>query len=334
MEIDKLNEASMWCIAAVSERLNTMIAEMPAVVCGEDMDSIRRMRVASRRLAVAMKILGNKNTLALRPLEKRVRKIRRLLGSARDLDVQIQSVSVFQEQAEEKRFEPGIARLLLRLEQKRAHIQPTILKIFDQIEKEGILTRFSEVLHRAQIRYKMQDGKMDFSLTRQIAFENVHLRLQVLCSLAPFLNIPAAVIQHHSMRVAAKRLRYAMEIFKKLYGDDLDRFIRAIKGLQDHLGALHDADIWVETIPFFIEDERNRTLEYFGSTKNFSRLLPGLCSIQKKQQDLRAQIYEKTVFFWKQMEEEDFFKELERILSEWNDRDKREMTESAGENSF
>ena len=116
MEINKLNEANMWCLMAVSERLNTMIAEMPAVVCGEDTDSIRRMRVASRRLAVAMKILGNKGALSeMRPLEKRVRKIRRILGCARDLDVQILSVFAFQKQAEEKRFEAGIGRLLLRL---------------------------------------------------------------------------------------------------------------------------------------------------------------------------------------------------------------------------
>jgi CHAD domain. len=72
MEINKLHEANMWCLIAVSERLNTMIVEMPAVVCGEDSDSIRRMRVASRRLAVAMKILGNKGALTeMRPLEKK-----------------------------------------------------------------------------------------------------------------------------------------------------------------------------------------------------------------------------------------------------------------------
>ena len=335
MEINKLNEANMWCLMAVSERLNTMIAEMPAVVCGEDTDSIRRMRVASRRLAVAMKILGNKGALSeMRPLEKRVRKIRRILGCARDLDVQILSVFAFQKQAEEKRFEAGIGRLLLRLKQKRAHIQPTILKSFAEIEKEGVLTRFSEALHRAQIRYKMQDGKVDFALTRQIAFENVHLRLQVLGSLAPFLKIPTAVTQHHQMRVAAKRLRYAMEIFKKLYGDDLDKFIQTIKGLQDLLGALHDADIWVETIPFFIEDERDKTIEYFGNTKSFSRLLPGLQSIQKNQQDLRVEIYEKTVSFWKKMEENNFLKDLESLLSEWNDRDHKEVSEGTRESAL
>lgn len=328
MELDKLHETNMWCIMAVSERLNTMIAEMPAVVSGEDMDSIRRTRVASRRLGTALNILGSKCVLSeMRPFERTVRKIRRLLGRARDLDVQMQSVSVFQKESGEKRFEAGIARLLLRLKQQRSHIQPAILKTLAQIEKDGILARFSELLHRAQIRYKMQDGKVDFAATRQIAFEALHLRLQVLCSLAPFLKIPTAVTQQHRMRVEAKRLRYAIEIFKNLYDDDLDEFIQIIKMLQDHLGALHDADVWIETIPLFTENEKNRTLEYFGNTKNFFRLLPGLQYIQKNQQDLRAAVYEKSVFFWRKMEEEGLLKRLECILSEWNDRDNMEIIE-------
>ena len=332
MELDKLHETNMWCIVAVSERLNTMIAEIPAVVSGEDTDSIRRTRVASRRLGTALNILGSKLVLTeMRPLERRVRKIRRLLGMARDLDVQIQSVSAFQKESEEKRFEAGIARLLLRLKQRRGHIQPAILKTLAQIEKDGILARFSEQLHRAQIRYRMQDGKVDFAATRQIAFEVLHLRLQVLCSLAPFLKIPTAVTQQHRMRVEAKRLRYAMEIFKNLYDNGLDIFIQTIKTLQDHLGALHDADIWIETIPLFVEDEKNRTLEYFGNTKNFSRLLPGLQYIQKNQQDLRSAVYEKTALFWREMEEDGLLKRLECLLSEWNDRDNREITEVSGD---
>lgn len=333
MEIDKRQELNMWCLMAVSERLNKMIAEIPAVILGEDTDSIRRTRVASRRLGMALTILGNKSVLAeMKSLEKKVRKIRRLLGKARDLDVQMQTVSVFQKELTEKRFEAGIGRLHLRLKQRRADVQPMILKSLAQIENDGLLSRFSELLQRAQIRHKMQNGKVDLAATRQIAYEVLHLRLQALSSLAPFLKIPTAVVQQHRMRVEAKRLRYAMEIFKNLYDNGLDQFILTVKTLQDHLGALHDADVWIETIPSFISDERNRTLEYFGNTKSFSRLLPGLQHIEKIQLSLRSEIYEKTASFWKKTEQDDLIKRLECLLSEWNDRDSGEMTEGDGEN--
>ena len=87
-------------------------------------------------------------------------------------------------------------------------------------------------------------------------------------------------------------------------------------------------------VPFFIEDERDKTIEYFGNTKSFSRLLPGLQSIQKNQQALRVEIYEKTVSFWKKMEENNFLKDLESLLSEWNDRDHKEVSEGARESAL
>src|SRR5207253_1576122 len=53
------------------------------------------------------------------------------------------------------------------------------------------------------------------------------------------------------MRIAAKRLRYSMEIFQPLvaghtqYVKEFAKATEQIKSLQEHLGVIHDADVLV-----------------------------------------------------------------------------------------
>lgn len=328
-DLDRLPEGDVWCVAAASDRLNAMMAVMPAVVSGEDVDAIRRMRVASRRLGTALSILGSQWAPAeIKSLERKVRRIRRILGDTRDLDVQMEAMSAFRETLGEKRLEPGITRLLLRLRQRQERTRPAVLKKLARVDEDGVLARFSEFFHRARIRHRMRDGKSDFAATRQVGFEALHLRLQALYSLAPFLKTPAASARQHRMRIEAKRLRYTMEIFSDLYDGSLGEFIHTTRVLQEHLGVLHDADVWIEGIPLFIEEERGKMAEYFGNTKSFSRLLPGLLYLQENQQGVRAEAYGQTLLFWKKMEEEAVLKRLESLLLQWNDGDKPTATEA------
>jgi CHAD domain-containing protein len=46
--------------------------------------------------------------------------------------------------------------------------------------------------------------------------------------------------QMHEFRIATKRFRYALEIFKPAYGASLDRYLKALHNLQHTLGQLSD----------------------------------------------------------------------------------------------
>lgn len=52
----------------------------------------------------------------------------------------------------------------------------------------------------------------------------------------------------HEARIAAKKLRYAAEAFAPLFDADTKSFIKAIKGLQEELGALNDVAVAAELI--------------------------------------------------------------------------------------
>lgn len=56
---------------------------------------------------------------------------------------------------------------------------------------------------------------------------------------------PRNVAELHQMRIAAKRLRYTMELFEPFYGRGFGAAVDRIKGFQEQLGAIHDADVLV-----------------------------------------------------------------------------------------
>jgi CHAD domain-containing protein len=44
----------------------------------------------------------------------------------------------------------------------------------------------------------------------------------------------------HRFRIATKRLRYTLELFRPVYGPNLDRYLQALRGVQTTLGKLSD----------------------------------------------------------------------------------------------
>jgi CHAD domain-containing protein len=78
----------------------------------------------------------------------------------------------------------------------------------------------------------------------------VRVRLDELRSFAPAALEPAASTAQHDMRIAAKRLRYVLEIVGPCFGPEAKAARDAAKRLQGELGDIHDCDammprIWV-----------------------------------------------------------------------------------------
>ena len=65
----------------------------------------------------------------------------------------------------------------------------------------------------------------------------LHTRLEELYQFAPFIADPARVDELHNMRIAAKRLRYTMEIFQPCFvgkeaSKEFDRLYTQVKTVQ------------------------------------------------------------------------------------------------------
>jgi hypothetical protein len=60
----------------------------------------------------------------------------------------------------------------------------------------------------------------------------------------------------HDLRIAAKRLRYTLELFRPQFGHAGDRQIERVKSMQEALGTLHDHDVRIA----LIGDELSRVM--------------------------------------------------------------------------
>ena len=76
----------------------------------------------------------------------------------------------------------------------------------------------------------------------------VRTRLDELRSLAPAALEPAASDAQHDLRIAAKRLRYVLEITGPCFGPEAKAAHDAAKQLQGVLGEIHDCDVMLPNV--------------------------------------------------------------------------------------
>jgi CHAD domain len=70
----------------------------------------------------------------------------------------------------------------------------------------------------------------------------VRTRLDELCGFMPAAADPTNVRELHDMRIAAKRLRYILEITGPCFGEYAETAVKYAKAVQDLLGEIHDCD--------------------------------------------------------------------------------------------
>lgn len=157
----------------------------------------------------------------------------------------------------------------------------------------------------------------------------VGARLNEMLDFAPYLTDAESVYELHQMRIAAKRLRYTMELFQQIYAPTPDfaaRFsaaLETVKALQDHLGFLHDADVLVPQLTAhlahllkdsFGTDHRDEPVVgvHFVDFDAGIGLLT-LCRETRFERDAR---YAKFLTDWVQWQEQELFPHLIALLEE------------------
>lgn len=77
---------------------------------------------------------------------------------------------------------------------------------------------------------------------RENAGRVLDVRLDELLSWRSALSDPSLVRELHDMRIAAKRLRYALEVFEVCF-PDVKPILRQVTSIQEDLGSIHDLDV-------------------------------------------------------------------------------------------
>lgn len=278
-------------------QLEAMQAEALGVIQGADLEYIHRMRVASRRLRAAQVLFDSfLFKRRSREWEKAIKRVTRSLGQARDLDIQLGTIQRFRLMVMDPRCQLGAGRLYLRLLQARASAQKQVDTSVQRFSGESVV-RYAQARLQATLQEVPPEGEPSTALY-VLADKSIRRRLEDLLAYEPFVTQPEKKEELHAMRIAAKRLRYTLEIFEPIYPGGLKLWLKPLKEIQDVMGLIHDCDVWAQYLPVFVEDERNLTEAYFGHLRGFRRILPGIEVFSQNRASERNRLYAEYVETW------------------------------------
>jgi CHAD domain-containing protein len=305
------------CLRKQARRLARQIRRVGREV---QIEVIHQSRVAARRLTAGIRafgpLLGNKR---YRRWRDDVGKALRRLGDARDKDVQIEFIRQALKQTGDRALRPGIRRVLVRLQQQRRDLQPKVLKAARNLGRSGTLKDVRRHADAMAEALPPAGATIQTPLVFETARRRIVKRLGELLAYEACLAEPAEADRHHRMRIAAKRLRYTMELFRPAYEGDLDASLSAMKKLQDLLGDLHDCDVWLELLPDFLAEETKRAEAWFGkapSVSSVKRLRAGIEHLQASRGGDRERIFAELGKYWRRLRAAGTFDAMTALLSE------------------
>ena len=127
------------------------------------------------------------------------------------------------------------------------------------------------------------------------------VRLSELMEWTSAIHDPACVEELHNMRIAAKRLRYTLELFAPVLGPPSAPVLALVTAMQEQIGAIHDCDMMMpllqETLDKEMKRERKRLLRR-GSEPPPHLAAEGLLALMHRKTEERDQCYRKFIAWW------------------------------------
>jgi hypothetical protein len=156
----------------------------------------------------------------------------------------------------------------------------------------------------------------------------VRTRLEELRSFAPKALKRGEIGSQHDMRIAAKRLRYVLEVTGFCFGSPADTARRRSRDLQDILGEMHDCDVMLPRVREHVETLRAEDAAAVraeaGASPDLDPRLAAQAPHRTSYRGLdvlavhlaarRALLFDRFVAFWERQEETGTWVRLERAV--------------------
>ena len=146
----------------------------------------------------------------------------------------------------------------------------------------------------------------------------VAVRLAELVSFTPKVFDPEQVQALHDMRIAAKRLRYVLEVTGDLFGPYANEARKRAKELQDLLGEIHDCDVLEPRLLGLIDELRGEDVEAAlgGAEPPHAEDYRGLELFVVRTRVRRRELYAQFLSLWTEIERDGFRARLLYAISE------------------
>jgi CHAD domain-containing protein len=260
-----------------------------------NVEAVHKMRVATRRLQASLDLLERE--MNVRKLKRRLRNWRRALSLVRNYDV-------FLEMLEKETAIRGRARreqiqlVTAKLQEQRAHTAAEVRGFLEQIDIDKLSLRLGvtaplavsdpgqlEALPVVPISNLL--NAIDEQNVAGYAADRLDQRLSEFQSLVEQSQPTTDPADLHQLRIAAKRVRYLLEIVTQMGYGDASRALAWLRSLQDRIGDWHDLEALEEEIITIVSD-REFLKQHLGES---SDMLQAAERLQKKKERLVSLLF-------------------------------------------
>ena len=224
-------------------RLEKYATLLPKVLVSDDPETIHDLRVWSRRLQQALRVIApSGQDIKIKKMIRVLRYVRQILGPCRDLDVNIALLQSKRDAGATGSVQRAWESMQIELEsQRQALIKPVRRDIVEQ-DHCKFITRVQSLIARAEhdndpleqitaAMIKSMDGwDESFTTTRE--------------------QPDAAAL--HALRIAGKKLRYRAELLAALGQPKVNPLVKMLKEIQKTLGDWHDRSVLLHHVAAFI----------------------------------------------------------------------------------
>jgi CHAD domain-containing protein len=238
------------------KRLNELRTVWPDFVSGRT-DGLHKTRVASRRIREALPIVGASASPAkVKKLSRKMRALTRSLGPIRELDVELDILDdkskaddVPGRAIELVRREVAARRQVLRSELADHAPVRDLKKLLRKLEKVSTSGKAGQ---RAEGKGKKGKGHRAESTVeaqwRGVLATRLMRRVKGLAMALEEVGPVYVPERLHAVRIATKKLRYALEIARDAKIAAAPPVVRVLKRHQERLGHLHDLQMLLKHV--------------------------------------------------------------------------------------
>lgn len=240
-------------------RLEEMCGFREAALDWSDPEGVHDMRVASRRLRSALRdFLPHLNRRGrFQEARDELRRLADALGEVRDEDVAIMELEKLGDEAPPE-ARAGLESFTGERAARREEARERLASAITEEEVEEFRQLFGEAVEAATRKGRRRKKKAgdegdaggpedEGAASFRAAGRAVILKSwDELEALSGSLYRPHKPRRLHDMRIAAKRLRYALELFAPCWGGETKAFAEEVAEMQGALGELHDCDVWIK----------------------------------------------------------------------------------------
>ena len=230
--------------AVLRKQFAVFRANEPGTRLGEDIEALHDMRVAIRRIRAAMAAFRPVLSLRMLRFRDQLGWVAAALGEVRDLDVQLERMEEWR-----SHFPPERAAALRAVEdvlgQRRQVARKRMLLVLDSRRYERIGEGFARALREGPPK-SFAPGRVPILSVAPDMVERRYRRVRKLGDAVRKDSPPEA---YHTLRIDAKKLRYALEfVGNGIYGKPAIEFSARVTAMQDVLGLHQDAYVAMDLL--------------------------------------------------------------------------------------